>query len=128
MTLRQRIARHLEHDAFLIGGLVVALLVLFVEPLQRVFVVVRDLELSTGKAFMPALVVLFAAMMLHQQRKRHAALLDGQAVAATLQATDERARDLERLVAFGHATADALDVYALRDATQSHLVQHQRWT
>ncbi len=121
MNIRRRLIEHLEHDAILIGGLVLALLVLFVEPLQRAFVIVRDLEHSTGTALMPALVVLLAALMFNQQRKRHTALLDQQAIAATLRATDERARDLERLVAFGHATADALDAYALRDATESHL-------
>ena len=124
MTIRSLIARRFEGDeGLLLGGLVLALLVLFVEPLQRVFVIVRDIERWTGTAMMPALVVLLATLMLHHQRKRHHALLEAQAAAAALHATDERARDLERLVAFGHATADALDAYALREATQSHLVE-----
>jgi diguanylate cyclase (GGDEF)-like protein len=111
-----------KDDAVLVVGLVLALLVLFIEPLQHVFAVVRDLEVQTGAALMPALVVLLTSLMLHQQRKRHRAMLEGRAVAATLEAAGARARDLECLVAFGHATANALDFHALREATQSHLV------
>jgi diguanylate cyclase (GGDEF)-like protein len=122
VTIARQIAERFRHDAVLVVGLGLALLVLVFEPLQRFFVFIRDLELQTGTAMLPAAVVLLSALMLHQQRKRHLVTLEGRAVAATLAAAGERARDLERLVAFGHATANALDFHALREATQAHLV------
>jgi diguanylate cyclase (GGDEF)-like protein len=112
-----------RHDAFLIAGFTIALIVVFAKPLRYVLDLAREVEDTYGLALVPALIILTVVFLFQQQSKRqevHAQVLTAGAEAR--QALD-RARELELLVVFGQSLARALDMEALREAVLRHLPQ-----
>ena len=60
-----------RQDALLLGGLTVAVLIVFSGPLARLLDFAYQVERQSGLTLIPALVVLTVVFALHQMRKRH---------------------------------------------------------
>ena len=110
-----------RNDVFLLGGLGVALFVLFSGPLGHILDLAHQMDQSHGVRLLPALVILAAVFVFHQQRKRHEAWAEAAAAATDARHADARVTEMERLVAFGQTLARALDFESIRDAAAEHL-------
>lgn len=110
-----------RHDLFLLGGLGVALFVLFSGTLGWILDLAHQVDESHGVRLLPALVVLAAVFVFHQQRKRHEAWAEAVAAASDAKQADARVTEMERLVSFGRTLAQALDFESIRDAASEHL-------
>ncbi len=62
-----------RQDRVLLGGLAVALFVVFARPIRYLLDLARAVEESSGLALVPALIILTAVFLFHQQGKRHEA-------------------------------------------------------
>jgi len=103
-----------RNDAFLLGGLAVALFVVFARPLGQALTLAQDIDQRAGLQLLPALVILTGVLMVHLARRR--GQMRSEARAATA-----RADELERLVALGHALARSLEVGSIRTAADENL-------
>ena len=103
-----------RHDAFLIGGLAIALWVVSSRQLGTLLDRAREVDHSRGLQLVPGLFILAAVFLIHQFRKREAMRLQAQ------QATS-RVAEMERLVVFGQALAHSLDGDSIRAAATHHL-------
>ena len=110
-----------RNDVFLLGGLGVALFVLFSGALGHILDFAHQVDQSHGVRLLPALVILAAVFVFHQQRKRHEAWAEAAAAATDARHADARVTEMERLVAFGQTLARALDFESIRDAAAEHL-------
>ena len=103
-----------RNDIFLIGGLALAVWLEWSRQLGRLVDAARAIDQRTGFQAVPTLFVLAAFFFAHQFRKRQEMLLDAK------QATT-RVAEMERLVVFGQALAQSLDVDSIRAATTEQL-------
>ena len=110
-----------RNDVFLLGGLGVALFVFFSGALGHILDLAHQVDQSHGVRLLPALVILAAVFVFHQQRKRHEAWAEAAAAATDARHADARVTEMERLVAFGQTLARALDFESIRDAAAEHL-------
>ncbi len=62
-----------RQDRVLLGGLAVALFVVFARPIRYLLDLARAAEESSGLKFVPALIILTAVFVFHSQRKRREA-------------------------------------------------------
>jgi diguanylate cyclase (GGDEF)-like protein len=101
-------------DTSLAIALVASALVIFHQPLRILVDAAHDVEVRYHIDLLPGLTVLVATFGFHQYRKRQQAR--AAETAASLEAAQARARsaELERLVAFGRALGNALDLAAAR--------------
>lgn len=113
-----RVAR--RQDLLLLAGLLAALLVLFSGPLSQVVRYTREVEQQSGLSLLAALILLVTVFAIHLVSRREEMHATALAADAAKQSAEERARELERLVAFGHSLARSLD----RDAIRTSAVQH----
>ncbi len=105
----------------LLGGLAVALIVVFAGPIRYLLDLARDVERSSGLALVPALIILTAVFLFHLQGKRQEERALVAAAEAEALEADARASEMERLVTFGQALGRSLDVEAIRDVVAQHL-------
>ena len=98
-----------------------ALFVLFSGTLGWILDLAHQVDQSHGVRLLPALVILAAVFVFHQQRKRHEAWAEAIAAATDAKQADARVTEMERLVAFGQTLARALDFESIRDAAAEHL-------
>jgi diguanylate cyclase (GGDEF)-like protein len=112
-----------KQDAFLLAGLSVALVIIFSPSISRLLDYTREVEREHGLSLLPALVVLTGVFIVHQLRKRHEMVAQATAAKAAQVEAEDRVQDLERLVAFGHALARALNHDAIRAAVNQHLAR-----
>jgi diguanylate cyclase (GGDEF)-like protein len=113
-----------RNDVGLVVGLFVAVFVVFSEPVSRLLDFVRDIEESFHLHLVPALFLLATVFSFHQLRKRQQMRHDAEVVAMTAKDATERASEMSRLVAFGHALARSMDSDtsdAIRDVTNAHI-------
>jgi diguanylate cyclase (GGDEF)-like protein len=111
-----------HRDQTLIGGLAVALIVIFARPIEHYAITfAREAETRTGLALVPALLILTLAFVLHSVSKRQDAKVDRTAAETLAQEAANRALELERLVNFGESLARALDVESVRDVVIQQL-------
>jgi diguanylate cyclase (GGDEF)-like protein len=110
-----------RQDRMLLGGLALALIVVFARPIRELLDQARDVERSSGLALVPALLILTAVFLFHQQGKRQKAKARAAAAEAHAQQAQLRATELERLVNFGEALGRSLDLEAIRDVVLHHL-------
>jgi GGDEF domain-containing protein len=110
-----------RHDLLLLGGLTLALIIVFSAPISRLLDFARDVERQTGLTLIPALILLTVVYLFHDMRKRQ----EAQALAAAAESArghaEQRAEELERLVAFGQALSRSLDFDAIRTVASQHL-------
>jgi diguanylate cyclase (GGDEF)-like protein len=105
-----------RQDVLLIAGLAAALVILFAEPISRVFDVARDIERASGLALLPALLLLAIVFVVHRLRRQQDMIARAEARDA-----ERRAAEIDRVAAFGDALARALDLDAIRAAVTFHL-------
>ncbi|HLG55727.1 MAG TPA: GGDEF domain-containing protein [Vicinamibacterales bacterium] len=98
-----------RNDAVLMVGLTVALFVIFSGPVAQLLDYVREIEETRGLHLLPALVILATIFSFHQLRKRQEIRTESLTVARAAQEATERAAEMSRLVAFGHALARTMD-------------------
>ena len=110
-----------QQDRVLIGGLAVALIVVFARPIQYLLDLARDVERSSGLALMPALLILLGVFFFHQQGKRQESKAQAAAAEADASQAEARAVEMERLVTFGQGLGRALEVATIRDVVAQHL-------
>jgi diguanylate cyclase (GGDEF)-like protein len=110
-----------RHDGLLLGGLAVALVIIFSGPVSRLLDYLREIEHRSGLALVPGLILLAVVYLIHQLKRRHEIQAQAAAALAAQRVAEERALELERLVAFGHALARSLDYDSIRLAIQQHL-------
>jgi diguanylate cyclase (GGDEF)-like protein len=113
-----------RNDAVLMVGLTVALFVVFSGPMARLLDYVREVERTHGLQLLPALVILATLFSFHQLFKRQEIRAESLSVARSAKEATERAAELSRLVAFGHALARTMDSQShdsIRAAMGSHI-------
>src|SRR5258708_1460820 len=113
-----------HRDRTLIGGLAVALLVIFARPIEHYAVTfAREAEATSGLALVPALIILTLVFVFHAQNKRQDARAEAAAAAALAQEAEARAQELERLGNFGEALPRSLDLESIRDVVVQQLAK-----
>ncbi len=110
-----------RNDFVLLGGLAVALFVIFSRALEQLFDVIRDVEQSRGLRLLPALLILASVFIFHQLRKRQEMHAEALGAAAAARQATERAAEMERLVAFGQALARSLNEESIQAAATAHI-------
>ena len=113
-----------RNDAVLMVGLTVALFVIFSGPMAKLLDYVREVEKIHGLQLLPALVILATIFSFHQLRKRQEIRAESLSVARAAKEATERAGELSRLVAFGHALARTMDSQShdsIRAAMAAHI-------
>jgi len=110
-----------RNDASLVVGLIAGTVVIFQRPLQRVWEVSRDVQDRYQIDLLPALTIFVGVFLFHEARKRQQA--KAELLVAASEATQARARseELERLVTFSQAVANALDPATLQQALWRYL-------
>jgi diguanylate cyclase (GGDEF)-like protein len=98
-----------RNDIVLMVGLTIALFVIFSAPVSHFLDYVRDIEMTRGVHLLPALVILATIFSFHQLSKRQEMRDEAESVARAAREATERASEMSRLVAFGHALARSLD-------------------
>src|SRR5206468_12912268 len=89
-----------RQDRVLLGGLAVALIVVFAQPIRYLLDLARDVENSSGLALVPALIILTVVFVFHQQGKRQEAKARAAAAEADALRAGARASEMEAAVAF----------------------------
>ena len=110
-----------RQDRVLLGGLAVALVVVFAKPIRSLLDLARDVERSSGLALVPALIILTVVFVLHLHSRRQEAKVRAAAAEADALQAGTRASEMERLATFGHALGRSLDRDAVRDIAAHHL-------
>jgi len=113
-----------RNDTVLMIGLTVALFVIFSGPVASLLDYVREIEATRGLHLLPALVILATIFSFHQLRKRQEIRAESLSVAHAAQEATERAAEMSRLVAFGHALARTMDSESsdsIRGVLHAHL-------
>lgn len=110
-----------RHDVVLLGGMGVALFVVFSPALERVLDYVRSVDEARGLRLLPGLLVLASVFVFQQLRKRQEIRAEAIGAAAAAQLATERAADLERLVTFGQALGRSLDESSIRAIASGQL-------
>jgi diguanylate cyclase (GGDEF)-like protein len=113
-----------RNDVVLMVGLTIALFVTFSGPVSQLLDYVREIEETRSLHLVPALLILASLFSFHQLRKRQEMRDESHAVARAAKEATERASELSRLVAFGHALARAMDTEtsdSIRDVTAAHI-------
>ena len=110
-----------RQDRMLLAGLALALIVVFARPIRYLLDLASDVEKSSGLALVPALIILTAVFLFHQQGKRQESKALAAAAEADAQQAEARAMEMERLVNFGQALGRSLDIEAIREVVLHHL-------
>jgi diguanylate cyclase (GGDEF)-like protein len=110
-----------RYELLLIGGLILALSVVFSAETLRLLQGVRTFEGHYGLGLLPGLALAAATLVVYFQGKRRQLQL--RAVAATQDATraHDRARELERLITFWQALTQSFDLETIRDVVELYL-------
>jgi diguanylate cyclase (GGDEF)-like protein len=103
-----------RNDAFLLGGLAIAVWVVSSHELGTLLDRAREIDHSRGLQLVPGLFILTVVFVIHLFRKREE--MRGEANAAKTRVTE-----MDRLVQFGKALAQSLDGSSIRAATVEHL-------
>ena len=110
-----------KNDATLVIGLIAGTIVIFQRPLRFVWDAALEVQDRYHVDLLPALMIFATVLVFHEARKRQ------QAKAATLAAAAEaaqarmRSAELERLMSFSQALANALEPTTLQQALWRHL-------
>ena len=110
-----------RNDLVLLGGLTIALVVVFSRPVARLLEFAREIDATRGVQLLPALVILATVFIFHQLWKRHEMRAEAMGASTREREATQRAHEMERLVAFGQALARSLENDAIRAAATAHL-------
>ncbi len=110
-----------RQDLLLLGGLAVALIIIFSAPISHLLDYAREIERQSGLTLIPALVLLTVIYIFHQLRQRSQVTAQAAAAEAAAKEARDRAEEMERLVAFGQSLGRALNSDSIRVAIGQHL-------
>ena len=110
-----------RQDRVLLGGLAVALIVVFARPIRYLLDLARDVEQQSGLALVPALIILTVVFLFHQQGKRQEARARAATAEADALRADARATEMEGLVTLGQALGRSLDLETIRGVVGQYL-------
>jgi diguanylate cyclase (GGDEF)-like protein len=110
-----------RNDTALVIALVAGALVIFQKPLHLLIDVAHGVELRYNIDLLPGLVMLVGAFAFHEFSKRLHSKAIAERAAADAAQERQRSAELERLVAFGGALGQALDILALRQVFWRYL-------
>jgi diguanylate cyclase (GGDEF)-like protein len=113
-------------DASLAVALIAAAVVVFERPLRYGLDLAQDVEARYHVDLIPALAILLCVFVFHQTRKRQLAKADARAASAEAALAHRRSAELEQMVAFGQALANALEPAALKQTLWRHLATFAR--
>ena len=108
-------------DASLVVGLIAGTVVIFQRPLRFVWEAALDVQERYHVDLLPALTIFAGVFIFHEARKRQQAKAVSLAAIAEAAQARMRSAELERLMAFSQALANALDPMALHQALWRHL-------
>ncbi|MDO8678995.1 MAG: GGDEF domain-containing protein [Acidobacteriota bacterium] len=110
-----------RNDASLVVGLIAGTVVVFQRPLRVVWDAAGDIQERYDVDLLPALTIFIGVFIFHEARKRQRSRAEAAFVAAEAAQARLRAAELERLVAFGQALSNALDLATLQHVWWRHL-------
>ena len=112
-----------RNDIVLLGGLAVALFIVFSQPLGKMFDFVREIEDTYQVQLLPAFMILVALYSFHQVRKNEEVRVAALASASAASVATARAEEMERLIAFSQAIARSLTEESIKAAAVAHIPQ-----
>jgi diguanylate cyclase (GGDEF)-like protein len=98
-----------RNDATLVVGLIAGTIVVFQRPLRFIWDIAGDVQERYHVDLVPALTIFVGVFIFHESRKRLQAKADAIAAAAEAAQARMRSAELERLMTFSRALANALD-------------------
>ena len=110
-----------KDDATLVIGLIAGTIVIFQRPLRFVWEVARDVQDRYHVDLLPALTIFATVLIFHEARKRQQARAAALTAAAEAAQARMRSAELERLMTFSQALANALEPATLQQALWRHL-------
>ena len=110
-----------RNDASLVVGLIAGTVVIFQRPLRLVWETAWDVQERYHVDLLPALTIFVGVFIFHEARKRQQAKADALAAAAETAQARMRSAELERLMTFSQALANALDHTTLQQALWRYL-------
>jgi diguanylate cyclase (GGDEF)-like protein len=110
-----------RNDASLVVGLIAGTVVIFQRPLRFVWEAAVEVQDRYHVDLLPALTIFAAVFIFHEARKRQQAKADALIVAAEAAQARMRSAELERLMTFSQALANALDAATLQQALWRYL-------
>jgi diguanylate cyclase (GGDEF)-like protein len=115
-----------RNDATLAVALVAAAVILFRRPLRYLFDAAHEFESRYQVDLLPALILLVVVFVFHQYQKHATARADARAAAAEATQARSRSEELEELMAFGQALANALDLSSMQQVLWKYLPRFTR--
>src|SRR4029078_7392098 len=112
-----------RNDIILLGGLAVALFIVFSQPLGKRFEFVREIEVTYQLKLLPAFMILVALYSFHQVRKREEVRSAALASEAAAGGATGRAEEMERFIAFSQAIARSLTEESIKASAVAHIPQ-----
>ena len=110
-----------RNDASLVVGLIAGTVVIFQRPLRFVWEAALEVQERYHVDLLPALTIFAGVFIFHEARKRQQAKADARAAAAEAAQARMRSAELERLMTFSQALANALDPATLQQALWRYL-------
>lgn len=110
-----------RHDGLLLAGLAVALLTVFDRSIAWIISLAHEVETGYGVRLVPALVVLTALVIAHQNVRRKESKAEAAVAAAAAREVAARMAQLERLQALSQKVAAALTMDAIRAVMWKYL-------
>ncbi len=110
-----------SEDLVLLGGLLLALLVIFSQAVERLLDFFRSIDEGRGLRLLQALLIIGTVFVFHQVRKRQMMRAEARGAAAEARQAHAHAAEMERLMAFGQALARSLNEDAIQAAATAHI-------
>ena len=110
-----------RNDTSLAVALMVGAVVIFQQPLHFLLDVARDVEVRYHLDLLPALTIMTGVFIFHEYRKRQVANAEARAREAEAVQVRRRSAELERLMTFSQALANALDDSTLQQVLWRYL-------
>jgi diguanylate cyclase (GGDEF)-like protein len=110
-----------RNDTSLAVGLIVGTIVVFQQPLNFVLQIAREVETRYHLDLVPALTIIVGVFIFHQYRKRQLWKAEVLIASAEIARARVRSDELERLMVFSQALANALDVPTLQQVLSRNL-------
>jgi diguanylate cyclase (GGDEF)-like protein len=103
-----------RNDATLVVGLIAGTVVVFQRPLRVVWDMAFEVQQRYNVDLLPALTIFLGVFIFHEARKRQQAKAEAAVAAAEAAQARKRSAELERLMTFSQALANALDETTLQ--------------
>ena len=110
-----------RNDASLVVGMVAGTVVIFQRPLRFIWDAALEVQDRYHVDLLPALTIFGGVFLFHEARKRQHAKAEALVIAAEAAQARMRSAELERLMTFSQALANALDPTTLQQGLWRHL-------